>query len=222
MTSQLPYVPEVPNPYQLKFLSFNTHEALFGGGMASGKTSTILYGAFEHLQTPGFQALILTDRQESLFIPGGIASRAMSWTDAYQDGHFFWNNYRLSVLNGGSVTFATFEDPRGYVRFQSMNLQYVGVDNAHHGWLEDYHRYMLSRLRPIRPSDDMPLKLRIAAEPHEGWIKERFVKANYPGRPFVSTSIYDNYALDGDAYRDAMKSWSDEQFDRRVRGDWGE
>ncbi len=53
------YCPHLPTPKQFAFLLCPRPEALFGGAAGPGKTEALLMGALQHVEHPGYHALLL-------------------------------------------------------------------------------------------------------------------------------------------------------------------
>ena len=80
-----PYIPHDPTPKQLAYLLLPHREAFYGGAAGGGKSDALLMGALQHVDVPGYAAMILRKTLSDLKQPGALLDRAHSWlsnTDA--------------------------------------------------------------------------------------------------------------------------------------------
>ena len=70
------YIPHQPTTKQLAFSLLDTPEALYGGAAGGGKSDALLMAALQHVNTPGYAALLLRRSYTDLSLPGALMERA--------------------------------------------------------------------------------------------------------------------------------------------------
>lgn len=230
---RLRYSPYVPMPKQDAFLRLRNVEAFYGGAAGPGKSTTLLMGALQYADVPGYSALLLRRTYADLSLPGALLDMASAWlseTDAA------WNATlkTWSFPSGATLTFgylATEEDKR---RYASAAFQFVGFDELTH-FTESQYRFLFSRLRKPSASVgaagdgttivDVPLRMRSASNPggpgHE-WVRRRFVHepTRSAGAVFMPALLSENPNLDQEAYLESLAHLPEIEQRRLIRGDW--
>src|SRR5262245_29521245 len=74
-----PWCPHSPTEKQRAFLDAMELEVLFGGAGGGGKSVALLMAALQHIDVPGYSALILRRTYADLSKPGGLMARAREW-----------------------------------------------------------------------------------------------------------------------------------------------
>lgn len=198
------YCPHTPHPKQRHFLILSQREALYGGAAGGGKSDALLMGALEHVDVPGYAALILRRTYQDLALPGAIMDRSHEWlkgTDASWNG----TDKRWVFPSGASLSFGYLDTDRDRFRYASAEFQYIAFDELTQ-FPEQWYRFLFSRLRRRR-GVDVPLRMRAATNPggigHE-WVRRRFIEPGDERRPFISALLVDNPSLDAEEYRETL------------------
>lgn len=228
------YAPGLPWPRQSTFLELDCIEALYGGAAGGGKSEALLLAALEHVDVPGYSALVLRKDRARLRLSGGLIDRAQAWfakTDAK------WNNtdhcFRFPTAGQPStIQFGYLSSPGDRLRYASSEFQLIAFDELTDFAEEDY-QFLFSRLRRGRRIT-APLKVRSATNPggpgHE-WVKRRFVPPSavrdpsqpiyqQEGRAFVPARIVDNPAISLDEYTKSLLHLPTVLREQLLRGDW--
>lgn len=208
------WVPHRPWAKQLAFLALPELEALYGGAAGGGKTDALLAAALEHVDTPGYSALLLRRTFPDLALPGAIMDRASAWLG---DTRATWNerDKQWSFPKGAKLQFGYCDSESDLQRYKSAEFQFIGVDELTE-WPERWYTFLFSRLRRLKGST-IPLRMRGATNPDGpgyGWVRERFgIPENtemrepirHASRVFFPARAEDNPALDLPAYELALE-----------------
>ena len=225
------YVPHDPHPKQAEFLAVETLEALYGGAAGGGKSDALLMAALEHVDVPGYSALVLRRTFEDLAKPDALIPRSKEWlseTDAK------WNDQRhqWTFPSGATLSFGYLQHEDDKYHYQGAAYQFVGWDELTQ-FTETQYTYLFSRCR--RPSDlspnaalaAVPLRIRAASNPggvgHE-WVKKRFAIDREGGhdanRPFIPARLEDNPSLDAETYEVSLSVLDLVTRSQLRYGDW--
>lgn len=201
-------------------------EVFYGGAAGGGKSDWLLMGALEHVDTPGYAAIIFRKSFTDLSLPGAIMSRSHEWL-ANTDAHWTSDTKQWAFPSGATLQFAYLKDPGDELRYQSAEFQFVGFDELTQ-FDEAPYTYLFSRIR--RPADGplskVPLRMCAASNPGgrgHGWVKRRFPIDRAPtagGPVFVPAKIADNPHLDADAYRKSLARLDETLRQQLEEGDW--
>ena len=218
------YCPHVPTVKQQAFLDLDCKEALFGGAAGGGKSDALLMGALQHVDVPGYNAILFRRKFTDLALPEALMSRSHEWlgpTDAHWDGDI--KTWRFP--SGASIVFGYMDGPRDHERYQGSAYQYAGFDELTQ-FLRHQYLYLFSRTRRKK---GMPVRPRVRGASNPGgvghdWVYERFfenpINAKGERRVFVPSRIEDNPYLDADEYRESL-SELDEITRRQLElGEW--
>ena len=200
------YCPHEPGPKQLAFLLLRQREALFGGAAGGGKSDAILMGALQYVDVPGYSALIFRRTLADLKQPSALLSRAHSWLGGTSAKYVASEHKYLfptvdaegNPAEPASISFGYIGETNAKLRYQGIEIQYVGWDELTQ-FNEDDYRYLFSRLRklacPIHKVDErgkpiyvpdcstcnqqrnLPVRCRAATNPGGpggAWVKHRF------------------------------------------------
>ena len=195
-----PYIPHDPTPKQLAYLLLPHREAFYGGAAGGGKSDALLMGALQHVDVPGYAAMILRKTLSDLKQPGALLDRAHSWlsnTDARWvagEHTYYFPTYDLEGQPGepSKITYGYIGQTDAYTRYQGIELQYCAYDELTQHWEDDY-LYLFSRLRRNKCPDHgqepdprcincsrrsaVPIRMRAASNPggvgHQ-WVRDRF------------------------------------------------
>lgn len=214
------WCPHTPHTKQAEFLGLNCEEAFYGGSARGGKSESLLMGALQHIDTPGYAALILRRTYKDLSLPGAIMDRSHDW---FRSSPAKWDDdsKTWTFPSGSTLTFGYLESERDKYRYQGAAFQYIAFDELTH-FLESQYTYLFSRLTRLKGAT-IPLRMRGAGNPggigHE-WVKRRFVTAAKPGVVFVPARLYDNPHEDHAAYERSI-AHADELTRRQLlNGEW--
>lgn len=198
------YVPHTPHPKQAEFLATETREALYGGAAGGGKSDALLMAALEHVDEPGYSAILFRRTYQDLNLPGAIMARSHEWlagTGAAWNG----TDKRWTFPSGAMLSFGYLDTDRDRFRYASAEFQFIGFDELTQ-FPEQWYRFLFSRLRR-RKGVDVPLRMRAATNPgglgHE-WVRRRFINPGSDERPFIPAKLDDNPSLDAAEYRLAL------------------
>ena len=229
------YCPRSPHPKQELFLGLNCPEAFFGGAAGGGKSIALLMAALQHVDVPGYAALILRRDLPRLALPGGLIPRSHEWlagtAATWNDTHRQWT-FPLTGGPPATLSFGYLSRPYDKFRYASSEFQFIAFDELTELDEDDY-LFLFSRLRRIHRLN-LPLRVRSASNPgnlgHE-WVKQRFVEGaveantlpgvlHKEGRSFVPSLIADNPSLDGEEYLRSLMHLPPIERERLARGDW--
>lgn len=236
---RLAYSPHVPEPPQHAYLWLNRLEALFGGAAGGGKSDTLLMGALQYVDVPGYAAILFRRTFADLALPGGLIPRSQEWlagTDAR------WNDvlHRWTFPSGATLSFGYLATSNHRYRYGSSEFQFIGFDELTE-FAEDDYTFLFSRLRkPSGLTDDnplagVPLRMRGATNPGgrgHAWVKRRFIekrpRPDDPGdtpakcarRIFIPSRLQDNPHIDQESYIEALGHLTREDRARLLNGDW--
>jgi hypothetical protein len=223
------YCPHKPSERQRAFIDVQAREALYGGAAGGGKSDALLMAALEHVDVPGYAALLLRRTYADLKLPGALMDRAREWLQG-TDATWSADSNTWHFPGGGSLTFGYLDNDNDVFRYQSAEFQFTGYDELTQFTARQY-TYLLSRLR--KPSEGalslVPLRARGATNPGgvgHRWVMERFgLKRDgtqVPGhhRPFVPALLRDNAHVDAAAYGEMLAELDSTTRDQLERGLW--
>ena len=215
------YCPHEPHPKQAEFLTLQCLEAFYGGAAGGGKSDALLMAALEHVDKPGYSALILRRTYADLALPGAIMDRAKSWLIG-TDGKWNEKDKKFTFPSGATIIFGYLETENDKYRYQGAEFQFIAFDELTQ-FTESQYRYLFSRLRRLQGSK-IPLRIRSASNPggegHE-WVKARFVMGGSDSeRIFVSANLHDNPSLDAKEYESSLEQLDDATRMQLLSGDW--
>ncbi len=224
------YTMTMPTPKQTAFLLLDGfQEVMYGGAAGGGKSEALLQAASQHLETPGYSALLLRRSFKNLSLPGALMDRSHQWwssTDARWDG----NDHKWIFPSGATIQFGYLEKENDHLQYQSAEFQFIGFDELTQ-FPERHYTYLFSRLRRLRTMSHVPLRIRAATNPggpgHE-WVRERYNLPHGPqpenedmlNRAFVPARLEDNPYLDQEEYEKAFAELSELTRKQLREGDW--
>lgn len=216
-----PWIPQRPEPKQAVFLTLPVREAMYGGAAGGGKSSALLMGALQYVDTPGYAAIIFRRTYKDLALPDAIMSRSKDWL-AGTAARWNENDKEWTFPSGATLTFGYMEHENDKYRYQGAAAQYIGWDELTQ-FQESQYRYMFSRLRRLEGSA-VPLRVRSATNPggigHE-WVMQRFlVEGRARGRAFIPARLADNPHLDQDEYVASLAVLDAYERQQLLSGDW--
>lgn len=220
-----------PTERQQAFLALDVREAFYGGAAGGGKSDALLMAALQHVDVPGYAALILRRTYADLALPGALLDRAREWL-VNTDAHWNAQEKTWTFPSGATLTFGYLEQENHKYRYQSAEFQYIAFDELTQ-FSKTQYTYLFTRLR--KPSTgalaSVPLRMRSASNPgnvgHQ-WVKGRFIQGwnkaqpvyEREGRVFVFARLTDNQHIDQDAYRASLRETEPALATQMEHGDW--
>lgn len=210
--------------------------------------------ALQYVEVPGYAALLLRRTFTDLSLPGALIPRSFEWlagTDAHWDDQRhewrFPNPRTLTGAGGATLGFGYLDHKLSHLRYQSAEVQFLGVDELTQ-IPEEQYTYLFSRARrPSGAQDDdpvakVPVRIRAASNPQRPgleWVRRRFIdpapagrrftiteelgyghgKVSYD-RVFVPSRLSDNPSLDRNEYLRTLSALSPIERQRLLNGDW--
>ena len=182
-------------------------------------------GALQHVDVPGYNALLIRDTYQNLTQAEGLIPRSFEWlgkTDA------FWNGERheWKFPSGATVGFGHLKDQYAHFNYSGGAWQYIGFDEVSTIPQDQYRFVGFSRRRKPKhgPLSEVPLRTRSASNPvgpHVKWVYRRLVvDYQLKGRLFIPSFIYDNPGLDEESYREGLAELDPVTRAQIESGDW--
>jgi predicted phage terminase large subunit-like protein len=208
---------------QSLFLAYEGQECLFGGAAGGGKSSALLMGALQWINTPGYAALLLRRTYTDLSLPGALMDRSFAWLKGtaakWSDKDKTWH-----FPSGATLTFGYLESDSDKYRYQSSEYQFIGFDEVTQ-FEESQYIYLFSRLRRLQ-GFAVPLRMRAASNPGgpgHRFIKQRFlIEGPEAGRLFIPSRLEDNPHLDRQEYTRSLMELDPFTRSQLLTGDWAE
>jgi predicted phage terminase large subunit-like protein len=196
-------------------------ESFYGGAAGGGKSDALLMAALQHVDVPGYAALLVRESYQMLNQPGGLIDRARAWlgpTDAVWNG----SEHQWRFPSGATLTFRHLQDAGAELNFQGAEYQFIGIDEVT-DLAEHEYRFLFSRLR--RPQHSIiPLRMRAASNPcgpGVDWVYRWFiVEGTSAGRIFIPAFLEDNPHLDQDSYEESLRKLGSVTYQQLRHGDW--
>ena len=206
---------------QAEFLLCDRREVFYGGAGGGGKTVALLTAALQHVDQPGYDALLLRRTMPDLRLPGSLLDLAHKWLDGAKA--MFEARDRWFVFpSGARLVFGYCENVGDEQRYRSAQFQYIGVDELTQ-WFERQYRFLFSRLRRLVGSN-VPCRIRSASNPGylgHNWVKDRFIKTkNCADRVFIPARLCDNPMLDQEGYTKSLMQLDPVRRAQILHGDW--
>lgn len=204
------YIPHIPTVKQSAFLLLSNREAFYGGAAGGGKSDALLMAALQHVDVPGYRAILFRRTFADLSLPGALMDRTREWLAPFtESGEVRWNDREKTYHfpSGATLTFGYMEHLKDMYRYQGAEFQFVGFDELTQ-MLRRTYQYMFSRLRRLK-GVKIPLRIRAASNPggegHE-WVKDRYlIEGPEKGRIFIPAKMDDNPYLDAEEYEESLK-----------------
>jgi len=180
-------------------------------------------GALQHVDIPGYAAILFRRTYQDLSLPGGLIPRADEWLRG-TDAHWRGDEYVWVFPSGARLQFGYIQHPGDEQRYRSAEFQYVGFDELT-TFGEAMYRYLFSRLRRTvgLERSGVPLRMRAGTNPggigHD-WVEGRFLDHPAPGTVFVPSLLTDNPALDQTAYLESLAYLDDVTLAQLRDGNW--
>jgi predicted phage terminase large subunit-like protein len=152
------FIPHTPTPKQTGFLLLPHDEVLFGGSLGGGKSDAALMAALQHVDVPGYSALVLRKRLSDLKLPGALLDRATNWLSPFiaskevkyvaSQHSFIFKTYDHlgKPAEPAVVQFGYIGDSNAYTRYQGIELNVTIYDELTQHAERDYE-YLMTRLR---------------------------------------------------------------------------
>jgi predicted phage terminase large subunit-like protein len=218
---RIPMAPHTPTARQAEFLGLAVREALYGGAAGGGKSDALLMAALQHVDDPGYAAILFRRTFADLALPGALMDRAHGWL-AGSGARWNERDKTWAFPSGASLSFGYLEHENDKYRYQGAEFQFIGFDELTQ-FTETQYRYMISRLRRCVGAE-VPLRMRAASNPggvgHE-WVRQRFlIEGPEAGRVFVPAKLGDNPHLDREEYEKALNELDPVTLAQLRDGDW--
>jgi hypothetical protein len=215
------YVPHVPHPPQIAFLTLDSLEAFYGGAAGGGKSDALLMAALQYVDQPGYSAILFRKTYADLALPGAIMARAREWLAPHKN--VAWNDQRKTFTfpSGATIAFGYLQHDDDKLRYQGAEFQMIGFDELTQ-FTEASYLYLFSRLRRLEGST-VPLRMRSASNPGgvgHSWVKKRFVTERKPPAVFIPARLDDNPSLDQAEYVESLHNLPEVTRRQLLDGDW--
>lgn len=231
------FLPHVPTPPQLAFLSLTEREALYGGAAGGGKSDALLMDALAWIGHKDYNGLLIRRTYRDLSLSGAIMDRARQWLAPFPEIH--WDNidHRFTFPSGARLQFGYLANPSDRLRYLSAEYHFLGVDEVTQFEEADYV-YLLSRNRRTVMSTVPGVKARVGSNPggvgHD-WVRRRFLpwvdeptgRTIYPHREdgerriFIPARLWDNPHINADEYAANLRELDPVTQAQLLNGDWG-
>jgi hypothetical protein len=214
---------------QAAFLLLDSREAFYGGAAGGGKSDALLMAALQHVDKPGYHALLLRRTFPELEGADGLITKAHEWLGEYRaSGDADWNEqkHRWTFPSGATLQFGHVQDEKAMYRYQGQAYQFVGFDELTHFTERQYEYIAFTRSRRVTAHQHagIPVRARSASNPGNvghGWVKRRFIDQRKPGVFFIPAKIDDNPGLDRATYSQDLSHLPEELRRQLLDGDWG-
>lgn len=226
------YIIHRPYPKQAAFMLLDGKEAFYGGAAGGGKSDALLMCALQHVDTPGYSAIIFRKTFADLVKPGSLIDRALNWLapwmnekDPAKRVRWVDKEKKFVFPSGAILQFGYMETATDRFNYQGGEYQFIGFDEVTH-MLEICYTYMFSRLRRLA-GVDIPLRVRAASNPPDDgdnaeWVFNRFVnpKTKKDHVIFIPAGMDDNPHLDKEAYVESLEELDPVTRQRLRDGVW--
>ena len=198
---------------------------MYGGAAAGGKSDALLMAAFQHVDIPGYAALLLRRTYTDLILPNSLLDRAHAWLGPTAAN---WNgdSKTWEFPSGAKVTFGHLDSERDKYRYDGPEFQLIGFDEGTQFTETQYlHVGFGRRRRPASgPAHEIPLRTLMGTNPGgvgHAWVKQRFlIEGPSQGRIFVPARMEDNPFIDREAYEKSLMELDPVTRQQRRWGDW--
>lgn len=213
---------------QAAFLVLDGREAFYGGAAGGGKSDALLMAALQHVDKPGYNALLLRRTFPELEGADGLIAKAHEWFGAFRESkELHWNEqkHRWTFPSGATIQFGHVQDEAAIYRYQGQAYQFVGFDELTHFTERQYDYIAFTRARRVKAHElaGIPVRARAASNPGNvghGWVKKRFITQPKPGVIFVPAKLADNPGLDVATYTEDLSHLPTELRRQLLDGDW--
>lgn len=239
------WVPQDATPKQQLFLDVDCMEVFFGGAAGGSKSSALLMAALQHVNTPGYSAILFRRTYADLALPDALMPRAHEWLNRYRKNGLHWNDKdkTWTFPSGATLTFGYLDTENDKYRYQGSAYQFVGFDELTQ-FSESMYLYLFSRLRRLAGSK-VPIRMRSASNPGgigAKWVQERFIPDDFTPemaegqhvfwkeglnadgttteRAFIPARLIDNPYLDREEYEHSLNQLDAVTREQLLRGDW--
>lgn len=224
-TLRLPYCPFSPSPKQEFFLLREELEVFFGGSAGPGKSWSLLMAALQHVDRPGYKALLLRPSLTEFEQQGGLIEVSHDWLDGTEAS---WNGTRRrwTFPSRATLSFGYLANRSDLSQYKGAGVSFVGFDELTSFPDERLYKSMFRVLRQAKDTlPGVPLRMRSASNPGDvghHWVKSRFVDpaSREEGALFVPARMGDNPYLDVEAYLRSLAHMHPVDRQRLIDGDW--
>lgn len=216
-------------PKQRDFINAHEDEVLFGGAAGGGKSYGQLVDALLYaLRYPQSKQLILRRT-----FPDLERSLVLVHLEFYPRGVYRYSGktHRGWFRNGSTIEFGYLDNEKDVYQYQGAEYDVIRFDELTH-FTEPMYRYLVSRVRGVRP---YPRSVKSSTNPGgvgHSWVKARFIDGAPPGtvqhtkkgrtRLFIPSLVQDNpFLMQGDPdYINRLETLPEEQRKALLLGDW--
>lgn len=216
------FCPHRASPKQTIFLLLENREAFYGGAAGGGKSDAGLMGALQHVDKPGYAALLLRRTYAELSKADGLIPRSHQWLSGTSAR---WNEDRKTWTfpSGARIEFGHVETENDKFKYQSAAYQYIFFDELTSFSETQYEYIGFTRARRSADSD-IPIRTRAASNPGNvghAWVQSRFIDNREPGVIFIPARVIENPGLDVADYTASLESIDEVLRKQLLEGDWG-
>lgn len=233
------YCPHQPTPKQAAALiALDLRKAvLYGGAAGGGKTDWLLMGALEHVDLPGYNAIIFRRTFPQLNAPDGPILRLQEWLTAKLPRDA-WNasNHRWTFPSGATLSLGTMQYLKDRLNHQGAAYQFIGFDELTQ-FEQGQFTYLFSRARRPAAGPGSGIPIRVAATSNPGgpghvWVAKAWGLGEWEGNAeglgkvpgsdlaFIGAKLEDNPHLDTAAYEEALMFLPELERNQLRKGDW--
>lgn len=212
---------------QAAFLCLDCREAFYGGAAGGGKSAALLMAALQHVDRPGYAALLLRRTFVQLNQPGMLIPLSKAWLGP-TDAKWSEQQREWTFTSGAVIRFGHLEDESAVFNYQGGAYQLVGFDELTQFTPTMYEYVAFSRARRdlTLAQAGVPIRVRSTANPGgvgHAWVKQRFVDhdTRSPGSVFIPAKVADNPGLDVVEYSESLSHLGPVLQAQLLAGDWG-
>lgn len=181
--------------------------------------------ALQHIDIPGYAALLLRRTYTDLILADSLLDRAHQWMGGTAA---VWNAEAKTFVfpSSATVTFGHLQSERDKYRYDSSAYHLIAFDEGTQFTETQYLHVGFGRRRRPKdgPASTIPLRTLMGSNPGgigHAWVKQRFlVGGKAAGRIFVPALLEDNPFLDRDAYAESLMELDPVTRQQRRWGDW--
>ncbi len=243
------FIPHKPWPKQAVFLMCSdVREILLGGAAGGAKTDSILMGAAQFVDVPGYSAIIFRNTEAELRQADGLIPRSQEWWKPFGEKVVRWNdNDRCWTWrkSGATIRFHYMERDEHALDHRGGAYSYIAFDEASlHTEFQLTYLFRSLRKPVTGPLADVPLRYRLSSNPGgrgSAFLRDRFVPEEYMNeanedkrfsrvwwkkdadgtqRLFVPARLKDNPSLNYEQYVQSLMQLDPVSRAQQLHGDW--
>lgn len=216
VAEQLPKPNSLP---QRMFLETEADICVYGGAAGGGKSYGLLLGAAQHMDAPGYEAVIFRRTSPQITSGGSLWDTSVKVYGGL--GKPLRGDLEWRFPNGNKLQFRHLQHEENKLAWQGAQLAFIGFDELTH-FTESQFFYLVSRLRSVC---GVKPHLRATCNPAPGWVKSflaQWIDEHYsgpggPARPgelrwFVRINDSMVWDVSREALRERVPELADEDF----------